>query len=191
MDISVAKRCLELLLFQECIYITDAMKFTNMYQLNADVSLQVFSSSSLMSEMRMYCAWEPHNQQDTQSLFNERIIHFLLQFQPGRIVRDIVIDGLENNNSSLSMFMNEINISKAIVFAQAHGILRRLHEFPIYMHQNQQPIPQVPTSRSTNNSPTPVDSEKQQRKILTFSESAKYGIYFNYSSYVICDVIIK
>jgi len=178
MDISVAKRCLELLLFQGCIFVTDAMKFTNMYQLNVDIALQIFSNSTIMNEMRMYSAWDPnHYPSESQSTFNDQTIHFLLQFQPGRFVRDLLLDGLENIHPSFSIFMKDINISKVIVFAQAQGILRRLHEYPIYMHHHQQQpsIPSIPTTtRSLNYSPIPlsiVDTEKQHRKTITFNET--------------------
>lgn len=133
MDVSVAKHCLELLAFQDCVFITDAMRFSNMYSLNGDVAAQMFADNAAMDEMRAFCA------QGSGAVIpsTEQLIDLLVAFQPGRKVRDVLLDvidhrqGKSNNPKSHALSLAGVNISKVLIFAQAHGILRRLHEYPI------------------------------------------------------------
>lgn len=108
MDILVAKRCLELLVFQGCIFVTDAVMFSNVYRLNQEVALQVFSDVELMDEIKAFSALEdsPNHTPSTHSLSprpsSEQLISFFGKFHPGKKLRDIVLDAWDDAHSSES-----------------------------------------------------------------------------------------
>lgn len=108
MDVLVAKRCIQLLVFHGCVLVTDAVRFSNVYRIHTDVALQMFSDSDLMSEILSFSSLEgattgdndPTAQAGVAAPTNEQLIQFYIKFKPGKKLRDIVLDAWDETHSS-------------------------------------------------------------------------------------------
>lgn len=178
MDIDIVKRAIRTLLHYKCVYISDKLKFTNVYELMATgtefvayllqqqqtrlkgtSSENMDSSSQAVVDMshdhnHIHDAGSIHNilsngissdksgKLASFSLILQQLIDFcslnvdnkvspttiltlLAQFRPNRQLAEIILYIRSHIAES------RINIRKFLVFCVYHGLLRRVHEYPI------------------------------------------------------------
>ena len=115
MDVLVAKRCLQLLVFQGCVLVTDAVRFSNVYRIHTEVALQMFSDSDLMAEMRSFSALDPTAMDENGHPTNEQLIQFYVKFKPGKKLRDIILEAWDetHNSSGSGIGSDDIPLSRS------------------------------------------------------------------------------
>ena len=126
-DIECVKRCLRTLLFYDCVIISDAIQFTNVYQLSKSAQL-IISDTVIMTGIQSFCTVDSQN---PPSLVN--IIKILLKFRPGRQLSQILLSaGVD--------LLSGMDIRRLITIAQDYKLITRLHEYPVYMFKHMQDI---------------------------------------------------
>lgn len=155
MDIDSVKRSLRLLQFHGAIILTDVFKFTNIYKLNAGSAIAQLTNSALMLEMRQFCAIQGRSTPASLPTV-QQVVAFLLRLQPGKSIQQILLDSLEPDpveseasheakaesktdtpvppaGPTMSLNLENIDIARLLAFAKAHGLIRRVYQYPLYV----------------------------------------------------------
>lgn len=131
-DIDCVKRCLRTLLFYDCVVISDAIQFTNIYQLQKAVH-SIITDTSTMISIQAFCCIDP---EDPPNITD--IIRFLLKFRPGKHLSQVLISaGVD--------LLRGLDVRRLIAIAQDFKIITRLHEYPVYIFEQKQDIVRVAT----------------------------------------------
>ena len=131
MDILVVKKCLMLLLFHDCVFITCPFKFSNVYEVNIDISLVLLADPVFVVEMKSFCSIENNNNNNNNnSPTSKQLMDILFQIKNGKTIKEIIIESL---NSSHPIDNNNINLKHLFVFWEANCLIKRIHEYPIYI----------------------------------------------------------
>jgi nitrogen permease regulator 2-like protein len=124
-DIDCVKRCLRTLLFYDCVVISDAIQFTNIYQLQKAVHSIVTDVSTMMS-IQAFCCIDP---EDPPNITD--IIRFLLKFRPGKQLSQVLISaGVD--------LLRGLDVRRLVAIAQDFKIITRLHEYPVYIFEQKE-----------------------------------------------------
>lgn len=173
MDIDNVKRSLKLLQFHGAILLSDVFKFTNIYKLNTDLAINLLSNTTLLNEMRTFSALPGTGKVPTAKQLvafllllqpNKTIQQILLEAceattRPTADRKDSVGDDQgspevkgESSRYSADAEVNQpaqldlenLDISRLLAFSKARGIIKRVHEYPLYIP------PPIPRNFSAN-----------------------------------------
>jgi hypothetical protein len=156
MDSELVKKGLSLLMFYQVVVLTDIFKFSNIYQLNNDYGMLLLHDSLIHRELAEFMLDQDNdlssatsNSQGstTQQLQMLPIIDLFLGLTPGKTIGEVLLENVvassstEDNNVKLSL--QNIDLVRLLAFAQMKGIIRRIHEYPLY-------FPSASTTWNTN-----------------------------------------
>jgi hypothetical protein len=179
MDIDSVKRSLKLLQFHGAILMTDVFKFTNVYKLHSRAAVEKLSNTALMLEMRQFAASQGRGAAALPTV--RQMLGFLLRLQPSRTLQQILLEGLAAQEPSEeqaggdvgaslesksedhvdasvlhgpapTLNLENIDLARLLAFAQAHGIIRRVYEYPLYILGTSIPMP-APAKRWYSEAP--------------------------------------
>jgi hypothetical protein len=124
-DMECVKLCLRTLLFYDCVIISDMIQLSNIYQLQSSAQVTL-CDDIIMMKIQSFCS---SNSEILPNLFNLK--KFLLKFRPGKPLSQVIISaGVE--------VLVGIDIRRLIAIAQDYNVIKRLHEYPVYMYQKTQ-----------------------------------------------------
>lgn len=156
MDSELVKKGLSLLMFYQVVVLTDIFKFSNIYQLNNDYGMLLLHDSLTHRELAEFMLDQDN---DLFSVTNSShvnhsnpagnatihqlpilpIIDLLLDLSPGKTIGDVILENVlaastgQEDKSSVKLSLQNIDFVRLLAFAQMKGIIRRIHEYPIYL----------------------------------------------------------
>lgn len=138
MDMGFVKRSLALLEYYGAIVVSDIFRFSNVYKLNGDSGMSNLMDASIIADMTDF-AFTPDISRGRQEgpPSPRNLINFLLKLQPGVTVGQALLSFASIHQQSPPNFLRNLDISRLIAFAQVSGIIKRVHEFPIYISNAQ------------------------------------------------------
>lgn len=131
MDIDYARNALQMLLYYECIIISDAFKFSNIYELVPQTTHLICSNpnNETMRECFQFCREAYPNTATIDSAAALSIISdALLCLEPGRTLGQLRKD----SNFFQNLQGLNIDVRKFIAIAQHKSLIRRIYEYPLY-----------------------------------------------------------
>jgi hypothetical protein len=158
-DIECVKLCLRTLVFYDCVIISDMIQLSNMYQLQSSAQVTL-CDDIIMMKIQSFCS---SNSEMLPNLFNLK--KFLLKFRPGKPLSQVIISaGVE--------LLVGIDIRRLIAIAQDYKVIKRLHEYPIYMYQQEK------GDDMETDSNFPYDNSESNKEVINHKLSAPQSSIF-------------
>jgi hypothetical protein len=120
MDIDIVKRAIRHLKFYDCVIMSDVLQFSNRYQLTKNIYL-LQNDWSMLHEIQEFCSIDL-----TKPPSYQAIMKILLKLGSGLTVGEM-IESIDHK------FFHGIDIRRLLAICQEHVLIRRIHEFPLYI----------------------------------------------------------
>lgn len=150
MDIEYVRKAFQLMSYYGCIIMTDIFKFTNRYSLvRENVHMILNRNNSIFSEIVPFVYNNSTQKSKDKTPENPeqvmtRIANILLSFHGGIMVSNLYQDQKKRSQ------LQHIDIRRLIAIAQHHQLIRRVHEYPVYLFRS---VSESITSDSKHTSP--------------------------------------
>ena len=123
-DEECVQRCVMTLLFYDCVIISDTVKLTNVYEhCNLDSFINLENSHS-MDEIIEFCCVSK------VILSHADFIRFLMKFRFGEQLGKVLM------STDILESLIGVDLRRLLAILQEKKLLRRVHEYPIYIYNN-------------------------------------------------------
>lgn len=118
MDISCVKNCLRVLIYYNCILLSDFFEFANVYMLTPSVS-SILSNSDALSSIQSFAALDANVMPNPSN-----ILRFVLALRPGVSIGTMLQSKIKYN-------LQGIDLRKLLAILVSLKIIRRIRRYPV------------------------------------------------------------
>lgn len=182
MDIDCVKRSLTLLSYYQVVILSDVFKFSNVYKLHTDSAVSILTNPLIVQSMCEFGALDSRNRLMNPLPSSSQIISFLLKLQPHRTIRQILLDNMEGTNEDKNthtdyiggpLDLRNMDISRVLTIAKANGLVKRLHEYPIYLGNVENAVSNIGVNISNPNINSASDESKSEARNKAYSSPGR------------------